>query len=116
MKGMQCAGWLVFLSAGFLVSGCNGGDGEDVVDKSSFQMPIKENTWVRKEKVRKTKNDFFSSAGKKNVEVPVDSTLATKLKTPVSLSISTEKECLQLTNAFDKKRTEVQKQIGRAHV
>ena len=62
MKGMQCAGWLVFLSAGFLVSGCNGGDGEDVVDKSSFQMPIKENTWVRKEKVRKTKNDFFSSA------------------------------------------------------
>ena len=115
LKGMQCAGWLVFLSAGFLVSGCNGGDGEDVVDKSSFQMPIKENTWVRKEKVRKTKNDFFSSAGKKNVEVPVDSTLATKLKTPVSLSISTEKECLQLTNAFDKKRTEVQKRGGLWH-
>ena len=76
------------LLAGLMVSGCGGGDGEDVVEKSSFQMPIKENTWVRKETVRKTKDDLFSSAGKKSVEIPIDSALATKLKTPTSLSAS----------------------------
>ena len=75
-------------------------------------MPIKENTWVRKETVRKTKDDLFSSAGKKSVEVPIDSALATKLKTPTSLSINTQKECLEQANAFDKKRTDVQKRGG----
>ena len=100
------------LLAGLMVSGCGGGDGEDVVEKSSFQMPIKENTWVRKETVRKTKDDLFSSAGKKSVEVPIDSALATKLKTPTSLSINTQKECLEQANAFDKKRTDVQKRGG----
>ena len=103
------------LLAGFMVSGCGGGDGEDVVEKSSFQMPIKENTWVRKETVRKTKDDLFSSAGKKSVEVPIDSALATKLKTPTSLSINTQKECLEQANAFDKKRTDVQKRGGLWH-
>ena len=30
-----------------MVTGCeNGVDDEDVVEKSSFQMPVKENTWV----------------------------------------------------------------------
>jgi hypothetical protein len=96
-----------------LVTGCGGGvEGEDVVEKSSFQMPIKENTWVRKETVRKTKDDFFSSKGKKSAEVPIDSALAAKLKTSASLSINTLQECSQQANALDKIRTEVQKRGG----
>lgn len=110
---MQVRYFSSVLLAGILVSGCGGGgDGEDVVEKSSFQMPIKENTWVRKETVRKTKDDFFASAGKKTIEVPVDSTLADKLKTPASLSINTQEECLQQANSLDETRTEVQKRGG----
>jgi hypothetical protein len=102
----------VFL-VGVLVSGCDAsGDGEDVVEKSSFQMPIKENTWVRKETMRKSKDDFFSSKGKKSPEVPVDSSLAAKLKKPASISIKTLKECQVQANALDKTRTEVQKTGG----
>jgi len=115
LKAIHCLGWMVFLLIGPLVSGCNGGDGEDVVEKSSFQMPVKENTWVRKETVRKTKDDFFASAGKKSVEVPIDSALAEKLKKASSLSINTQQECLQQATALDKKRTEVQKRGGLWH-
>ena len=111
MKGMQCLGGLIFLLAGVLISGC-GGDGEDVVEKSSFQMPIKENTWVRKETVRKTRNDFLTSSGKKTTEVPVDSALAAKLKIPASLIVNSLQDCLQQANALDKTRTEVQKRGG----
>jgi hypothetical protein len=96
-----------------MVTSCgNGVEGEDVVEKSSFQMPIKENTWVRKETVRKTKDDFFSSQGTKSAEVSVDSALAAKLKTPASISINTLQECLDQANALDKTRHEVQKLGG----
>lgn len=101
------------LLAGLMIVGCGGGvEGEDVVEKSSFQMPIKENTWVRKETVRKTKDDFFSSKDKKNVEVLADASLAAKLKTPVSLSINTQQECVQQANALNKVRIEVQNRGG----
>ena len=101
------------LLAGVLIVGCGGGvEGEDVVEKSSFQMPIKENTWVRKETVRKTKDDFFSSQGKKSPEVPVDSSLASKLKKPVALSVNTQQECLDQASALDKTRTAVQNRGG----
>ena len=91
---MQCLGGLIFLLAGVLISGCGGDrDGEDVVEKSSFLMPIKENTWVRKETVRKTRDDFLASEGKKTTEVPVDSALAAKLKIPASLTVNSLQDC-----------------------
>ncbi len=103
------------LVLGLLVAGCGGGDGEDVVEKSAFQMPVKENTWVRKETVRKTKDDFLASPDKKNVEVPVDPALVAKLKTPVRLSVNTEEECIAQAKALDKIRTTVQKRGGMWH-
>jgi hypothetical protein len=99
---------VVFLLVGVLVSGCDAS--EDV--ESSFQMPVKENTWVRKEAVRKTQNDSFVS---RNIEVSVDSALATRLRASTPLSVNTKQECLQRANAFDKTRVEVQKRGGLWH-
>ncbi len=113
---MQYKRWVVFILAGFLLSGCGGGmDDEDVVEKSNFQMPMKENTWVRKETVRKTTDDLFANAGKKSAEVPVDSALAAKLKKPATLPINSQEECLEQANALDQQRTEVQKRGGVWH-
>jgi len=113
LRGVQCVGGLFFLLFVILISGCGGGrDGEDVIEKSSFLMPIKENTWVRKETVRKTRDDFFAAGGKKTTEVPVDSALAGKLKIPTSLAVNSLKDCLHQTNILDKTRTEVQKRGG----
>ena len=99
-----------------MVTGCgNGVDGEDVVEKSSFQMPVKENTWVRKETMRKTKADVFSNAKNTVAKVDVDSSLFAKLNTPSVLPISSQRECSDLANGLDNIRTEVQKRGGVWH-
>jgi|TARA_B110000467_G_scaffold164093_1_gene191986 hypothetical protein len=99
-----------------MITGCgNGVDGEDVVEKSSFQMPVKENTWVRKEKVRKTKADIFSNTKIAVAKIPVDPALAAKLKKPSMLPISTQRECTELANNLDKTRTQVQERGGIWH-
>ena len=97
-----------------LIVGCGGGaDGEDVLEKSSFQMPIKENTWVRKEAVRKSSDDIAASlSAKGNPVAPTDPTLVAKLKNPVSLSISTKEECIKQAGILDKQRTRVQEGGG----
>ena len=86
-----------------MVAGCgNGVDGEDVVEKSSFQMPVKENTWVRKETLRKSKEDLFSDANKAAAEVPIDSALAAELNKLAKLPLNTQQECSEQANALDK--------------
>tara|TARA_B100001123_G_C15140703_1_gene959361 strand:- start:47 stop:895 length:849 start_codon:yes stop_codon:yes gene_type:complete len=102
------------LIAVILIVGCGGGaDGEDVVEKSSFQMPIKENTWVRKEAVRKSSHDIATSvSAKENPLVPTDPALVAKLKKPVSLSINTKEECIKQAGILDKQRTRVQEGGG----
>lgn len=113
---MQYTRLMVFMLAGVMVAGCGGGmDDEDVVEKSNFQMPVKENTWVRKETVRKTKEAFFANAGKTAAEVPVDSALTAKLKKTATLAISTQEECVEQANALNKQRTDVQKRGGVWH-
>jgi hypothetical protein len=99
-----------------MVTGCgNGVDGEDVIHKSSFQMPVKENTWVRKETMRKTKADVFSNSKNTVAKVAVDLALLAKLKEPSMLPISTQQECSELANGLDKTRTEVQERGGVWH-
>ncbi|MBT5377371.1 MAG: hypothetical protein HOL15_11195 [Nitrospinaceae bacterium] len=103
------------LVMGLLVSGCGGGDGEDVVEKSSFQMPVKENTWVRKEMVSKSKEDFFASVGKKGPEVAADAVLLAKLKSPAKLTVNTQAECVEQAEILDRRRIAVQKRGGAWH-
>lgn len=114
---MQYARFLVLLLSGLVVVGCGGGMNDDeVVEKSAFKMPTKENTWVRKETVSKSKEEFFANAGKKSTEVPIDPALKSKLKKPVTLlPIKTKEECLTQADALDQKRTEVQKRGGVWH-
>ena len=113
---MQYARFLVFLLSGLVIVGCGGGMNDDeVVEKSAFKMPTKENTWVRKETVSKSKEEFFANAGKKSTEVSIDPALKSKLKKPAELSIKIKEECLARADALDQKRTEVQKRGGIWH-
>ncbi len=99
--------------AGVLVSGCS----EEPLQEAPMQMPVKENTWVRTETVKKTKDQFFALAGKQLAALPVDAGLAKKLKS-LSTSQSTinnKKECLARANALDVRRTAVQKRGGVWH-
>lgn len=99
-----------------MVAGCGSGmNDEEVVEKSNFRMPLKENTWVRKETVSKSKDDLFANVNKKSVEVPVDPALADKLKKPATLAINSQQECDEQANSIDRKRTEVQKRGGVWH-
>jgi hypothetical protein len=99
-----------------MVTGCgNGVEGEDVVEKSSFQMPMKENTWVRKETLRKSSDDLSFKVNKTGAKVPVDSALAAKLNKPAKLPLNTQQECSEQANALDKKRTEAQERGGVWH-
>ena len=99
-----------------MVTGCgNGVDGEDVVEKSSFQMPMKENTWVRKETLRTTKEDLSFNVNKTGAEVPIDSALAAELKKFAKLPLHTHQECSEQANVLDKTRSEVQERGGVWH-
>ncbi len=99
-----------------MVAGCgNGVEGDDVVEKSSFQMPMKENTWVRKETLRKTKGDLSFKVNKTGAEVPIDSALAAELSKLAKLPLNTQQECSEQANALDKTRTEVQERGGVWH-
>ena len=81
-----------------------------------MQMPFKENTWVRKEEVKKTKSTMFSTGEK--LALPIDDRLIKKLNTisTSSPSINSEEECLSQANALDKRRMVVQKRGGAWHV
>jgi hypothetical protein len=99
-----------------MITGCgNGVEGEDVVEKSTFQMPVKENTWVRKEIFRKSSNDLSFKVNKTGAEVPVDYALASELKKPEKLPINTQRECSEQADALDKQRTKVQERGGVWH-
>ena len=81
-----------------------------------MQMPFKENTWVRKEEIKKTKSTMFSADEK--LALPIDDRLVKKLNTisTSSSSIKSEEECLSQANALDKRRMVVQKRGGAWHV
>ena len=81
-----------------------------------MQMPFKENTWVRKEEIKKTKSFMFSTGEK--LALPIDDRLIKKLNTisTSNSSINSEEECLSQANALDKRRMVVQKRGGAWHV
>ena len=97
---------------GVLVMSCS----PEAAQDEPMQMPFKENTWVRKEEIKKTKSFMFSTGEK--LALPIDDRLIKKLNTisTSNSSINSEEECLSQANVLDKRRMVVQKRGGAWHV
>ena len=110
MKRLQIIFCLIV--GGVLVISCS----PEAAQDEPMQMPFKENTWVRKEEVKKTTSTMFSTGEK--LALPIDDRLVKKLNTisTSSSSINSEEECLSQANALDKRRMVVQKRGGAWHV
>ena len=95
--------------ASIFITGCE----QEAAQEAPMQMPFKENTWVRKEAI--TKSKVFSD---KQIEIlAVDDSLVKQLKNiSTSTSVNNEKECLAQASELDQRRTEVQKRGGLWHV
>jgi len=105
---------LCVVMTGTFATGCSG----ESVEEAPLQMPFKENTWVRKETVSKSKEQMFDSANKSLPALPVDASLAKKLNSvsTSSTAIKNEKDCLVQVNELDKRRTAVQERGGVWHI
>ena len=99
---------------GIFVSGCSA----EPVDEAPLQMPFKENTWVRKETLTKSSAQISESSYKTLPALPVDASLAKKLRTISTSSpeVKNEQDCLAQANALDKRRTAVQERGGIWHI
>jgi len=95
--------------ASIFITGCE----QEAAQEAPMQMPFKENTWVRKEAI--TKSKVFSD---KQIEtLAIDDSIVKQLKNiSTSISVSNEKECLAQASELDQRRTEVQKRGGLWHV
>jgi hypothetical protein len=83
-----------------------------------LQMPFKENTWVRKETLKKSSAQISGSSYKTLPALPIDASLAKKLRTISTSSpeVENEQDCLAQANALDKRRTAVQMRGGIWHI
>ena len=70
-------GIIFALALGFLAA-C----AEESTDEPQARMPDKEHTWVRKETVKKTKEDFFAAKDKAAPQFTIDEELKKRLSTP----------------------------------
>lgn len=89
---------------------------EEVSEEPAVQLPPREHTWVRKETVKKSKDDFFSKQDKSQPNIPVNEELKKKLASTQSSkgegSVKDTATCLDLLKSLDIKRTAVQKAGG----
>ena len=86
---------------------CGGGE----EGKGPVIQPKKEATWVRTEKVQTTTEEIFSNAEKKLAEIPINTSLVTKITTKKpGLIVATDAvSCLDRLESLDLRRTLVQK-------
>jgi hypothetical protein len=99
---------------GIFVSGCSA----EPIEEAPLQMPFKENTWVRKETLKKSSAQISGSSYKTLPALPIDASLAKKLRTISTSSpeVENEQDCLAQANALDKRRTAVQMRGGIWHI
>jgi hypothetical protein len=99
---------------GIFVSGCSA----EPIEEAPLQMPFKENTWVRKETLKKSSAQISGSSYKTLPALPVDASLAKKIRTISTSSpeVENEQDCLAQANALDKRRTAVQMRGGIWHI
>ena len=105
---------LCVVLTGVFVSGCSA----EPVDETPLQMPFKENTWVRKETMKRSSAQIPEISYETLPALPIDASLVKKLKT-ISISspeVKNEQECLAQASELDKRRTVVQKRGGLWHI
>ena len=91
--------------ASIFITGCE----QEAAQEAPMQMPFKENTWVRKEAIKKS--EVFSPIQQETL--PIDDSLVKQLKTvSTPIELNNEKECLAQASALDQRRTKVQKRGG----
>ena len=94
--------------ASIFITGCE----QEAAQEAPMQMPFKENTWVRKEAIKKS--EVFSPIQQETL--PIDDSLVKQLKTvSTPIELNNEKECLAQASALDQRRTKVQKRGGLWH-
>ena len=94
--------------ASIFITGCE----QEAAQEAPMQMPFKENTWVRKEAIKKS--EVFSPIQQETL--PIDNSLVKQLKTvSTPIELNNEKECLAQASALDQRRTKVQKRGGLWH-
>ena len=94
--------------ASIFITGCE----QEAAQEAPMQMPFKENTWVRKEAIKKS--EVFSPIQQETL--PIDDSLVKQLKTvSTPIELNNEKECLAQASALDQRRTKVQKLGGLWH-
>ena len=105
---------LCVVLTGVFVSGCSA----EPVDEAPLQMPFKENTWVRKETMTRSSAQIPEISYETLPALPIDASLAKKLKTISTSSpeVKNEQDCLAQANELDKRRTVVQERGGLWHI
>ncbi|MDG1928157.1 MAG: hypothetical protein P8I45_00415, partial [Nitrospinaceae bacterium] len=111
IKGLQII--LSLSVAGVLIMSCS----PEAAQDEPMQMPFKENTWVRKETLKKSSDNMFISTGEQLAPLPIDAKLTKKLNTisTSNPSINSEENCLSEADELDKRRMAVQKRGGAWH-
>lgn len=103
------------LFSGVLFGACT----QEVTQEPVVRLPPREHTWVRTEKVKKTKDDYLNAKEQAEAEIPLDLQLKQRLTTVdssrITGSVKDMESCLDRMNALDKKRTTVQKEGGTWH-
>ena len=115
MFKIRCLQFILFvLLTGVFVSGCSA----EPVDEAPLQMPFKENTWVRKETMTRSSAQIPEISYETLPALPIDASLAKKLKTISTSSpeMKNEQDCLAQANELDKRRTVVQERGGLWHI
>lgn len=107
-------GIIFALALGFLAA-C----AEESTDEPQARMPDKEHTWVRKETVKKTKEDFFAAKDKAAPQFTIDEELKKRLSTPPAgdeeQAPADAAACLNRVEPMDKVRMAVQRAGGVWH-
>jgi hypothetical protein len=91
---------------------------EKVTEEPVVKLPPREHTWVRKETVRKSRDNMFAKAEAPKPVIPVNESLMKRLNEPGSLdgaSVSDAVSCLAAYKPLDQKRKSIQKKGGVWH-
>ena len=111
-------GYLLFILGAMLTGIFVSGSSAEPVDEEPLQMSIKENHFDTLRKMTKSSAQISETSYETLPALPIDASLAKKLKTISTSSpeVKNEQECLAQANELDKRRTVIQERGGLWHI